>query len=542
MLHMPRWQVYLIVGICLIGVLLALPNVVPESTRKSLPAWVPAQAVPLGLDLRGGAYMLLEAKLEDAVKDRTNAVLDGVRKALRDAHILYSGLALARTNDGISVHIVEPEKRENALAVVRKIVQPSGLSFGLGNSAAEYDVTSDDNGQIIMTFSPSGREDLRQRVMEQTIEVVRRRVDPTGSTEASLARQGERRILLQVPGLTNTAELEKKLGQVAKLTFHMVDETISEADVAAGRIPPGEKLLYEEDMRNGQMVKMAVVIKERAIITGDMLERAQGIIDQEKQTPVVSFKFNAQGAHRFADITRENVGHRFAAVLDDKVITSPTIIQPILGGQGVITGTFTMEEANNLAVLLNAGALPVPLTIEDKRTVGAELGADAIRYGWISALGGLVLVVGFMLLQYRLFGVFATVALVMNLILLLAAMTIFRATLTLPGIAGFVLTMGMAVDANVLIYERIKEEIRNGRTIMSAIDSGFARAMATIIDANATHLLAGLILLSLGSGPVGGFAVALTLGIISSFFTSIFVTRLQVIWWLQGRRPAALPI
>jgi len=322
----------------------------------------------------------------------------------------------------------------------------------------------------------------------------------------------------------------------------MVDETVSDADIAARRIPPGDKLLYEEDVIGGQTVQRPVVIKERAIITGDMLERAQGTIDSQTQQPVVSFKFNAQGARRFADITRDNVGHRFAAVLDDKVITAPVIRSPILGGQGQIEGNFTVEGANNLAVLLNAGALPVPLKILEIRTVGAELGQDAIQAGWISALGGLALVVGFMLLQYRLFGIFANIALVMNLILLLAAMTIFRATLTLPGIAGFVLTMGMAVDANVLIYERIKEEIRNGRTIMSAIDSGFARAMATIIDANATHLLAGLILLSLGSGPVGGFAVALTLGIISSFFTSIFVTRLQVIWWLQGRRPAALPI
>jgi protein-export membrane protein SecD len=511
--------------------------------RNALPSFVPHQAVPLGLDLRGGAYMLLEADVDVAIKDRSNAVLDDVRKSLRNARILYSGLTVAPTNDALSVRMIDPAKTPDAVALLKKLVQPSGIAFGLGNSAGEFDVTGTDDGLITMTISRSGREDLRQRIMEQSLEVVRRRVDPNGSTEASFARQGERRILLQVPGISDTTQLQKVLNTVAKLTFHMVDDTVTEADVAAKRIPPGDKLLYENDTRGGgQQVRTPVVIKERAIITGDMLEKAQGTIDGQTQQPVVSFKFNAQGARRFADITRDNVGHRFAAVLDDVVITAPVIRTPILGGSGQIEGNFTIQEANDLAVLLNAGALPVPIKILEQRTVGAELGQDAIRAGQYSALGGLLLVVGFMLLQYRLFGIFANVALVMNLILLLGAMTIFRATLTLPGIAGFVLTMGMAVDANVLIYERMKEEVRNGRTIMSAIDAGFARAMATIIDANATHLLAGLILLGLGSGPVGGFAIALTLGIISSFFTSIFVTRIQVIWWLHGRRPAALPI
>ena len=543
MLHMPRWQVYLIVGVCLLGMLLALPNVLPESVRNAAPAWLPHQAVPLGLDLRGGAYLLLEADVEAAVKDRTNSVLDDVRKALRNAKILYSGLSVAPTNDALTVHIVDTTKVADAVAIVRKLIQPSGMSFGLGNSAGEFDVTSNDAGLVTMTLSRAGREELRQRIMEQSLEVVRRRVDPNGSTEATFARQGERRILVQVPGISDTAEIQSKVNTQAKLTFHMVDEGVSQTDIEAKRIPPGDKLLFEEVVgQNGQKIQIPIVVKERAIITGDMLERAQGSIDGQTQQPVVSFKFNAQGSRRFADITRDNVGHRFAAVLDEKVITAPVIRSAILGGQGQIEGNFTIEEANNLAVLLNAGALPVPLKILEQRTVGAELGKDAITAGWISALGGLVLVVAFMLLQYRLFGIFANVALVMNLILLLAAMTVFRATLTLPGIAGFVLTMGMAVDANVLIYERIKEEIRNGRTIMSAIDAGFSRAMNTIMDANATHLIAGLILLALGSGPVGGFAIALTLGIMSSFFTSIFVTRLQVIWWLHGRRPAALPI
>ncbi len=542
MLHFARWQTYLILGICFLGIVFALPNVLPESVRKALPSFVPSQPVPLGLDLRGGAYMLLEAEIDVAVKDRTNNLLDDVRKSLRNAKILYSGLTVAPSNDALSVHIIDAPKLDDATAALKKIVQPSGLSFSLGNANTEYDVTSSPDGLVTMTLSRSGREDLRQRIMEQSVEVVRKRVDPNGSTEATFARQGERRILLQVPGISDTTELQKKLNTVAKLTFYLVDDSVSQGDIEAKRVPPGDRLLYEEEHFGGQVRQVPVVIKDRAIISGDMLEKAQGSIDGQSQQPVVSFKFNAQGSRRFADITRDNVGRRFAAVLDDIVITAPVIRTPILGGQGQIEGNFTVQGANDLAVLLNAGALPVPLKILEQRTVGPELGQEAIHAGQYSALGGLLLVVGFMLLQYRLFGIFANIALVMNLILLLAAMTVSRATLTLPGIAGFVLTMGMAVDANVLIYERMKEEVKNGRTIMSAIDTGFSRAMATIIDANATHLLAGLILLGLGSGPIGGFAIALTLGIISSFFTSIFVTRIQVIWWLHRGRPAALPI
>jgi protein-export membrane protein SecD len=541
MLHFTRFQTYLILGICLLGVIFALPNVLPASARKSVESIFPIEPVPLGLDLRGGASLLLEAELEVAVKDRTEGLVIEVRKALRGAKIQFRDLTVAPSKDAISVRAVDPAQTEQARALLAKLVQPSGLDFGLGNSAPEYDVVANDNGLITMSLSRAGREELRQRTMEQSLEVVRRRVDPTGAKEASFTRQGADRILLQVPGVSDTAELERILKTVAKLTFHMVDDSVSAEDIKAGRIPPGDKLLYEKDTRGGQVRQFPVVIKEQAIITGDKLEKAQATFD-ENQQPVVAFVFNAQGARVFADVTRDNVGRRFAAVLDNEVITAPRINGMIPGGRGQIEGNFTVEETQNLSVLLNAGALPVPLKIEEKRMVGPELGADAIRAGWMSAVGGLILVAGFMLLQYRLFGVFANVALLMNLVLLLAAMTLFRATLTLPGVAGFVLTMGMAVDANVLIYERIKEEVRNGRTIMSAIDSGFARAMATIIDANATHLLAGLILLSLGSGPIGGFAVALTLGIISSFFTSIFVTRLQVIWWLQGRRPAALPI
>jgi preprotein translocase subunit SecD len=354
--------------------------------------------------------------------------------------------------------------------------------------------------------------------------------------------QGSRRIIVQVPGATDPQEIIKKGSATAKLTFHMVDDTVTLSDVEAGRIPPGSKLLREKIGRGASAREVPIVIKERAVITGDMLNRAQGTFSSESSLPIIAFEFNAQGARRFADITRNNVGKRFAAVLDGVVITAPNIRGPILGGSGIIEGDFTIEEANETSVLLNSGALVVPLTAEDQRLVGAELGQEAVEAGAYSAVGGLVLVVLFMFLQYRLFGVFADVSLIMNILLLLGLMTAVGATLTLPGIAAFVLTMGMAVDANVLIYERIREEQRNGKTVIAAIDAGFSRAMSTVIDSQLTTILAGLMLLQVGSGPVRGFAVALVFGIITSVFTAVYVTRLQVYWWLKARRRNELSI
>jgi protein-export membrane protein SecD len=347
---------------------------------------------------------------------------------------------------------------------------------------------------------------------------------------------------VQVPGETDPQKVITLGSTAAKLTFHMVDETVSAADIAARRIPPGSRLLYEKNNRNGVISEDPIVIKERALITGDMLEQAQGAFDPQSQLPIISFKFDAVGARRFAEATKENVGKRFAAVLDEKVITAPVIRSPILGGSGIIEGQFTIQEANETAVLLNSGALFVPLKAQDQRTVGAELGKDSIEKGQYAALAGLILVALFMILQYRLFGLFADIALLANLILLLGLMTAVGATLTLPGIAAFVLTMGMAVDANVLIYERIREEQRNGRSVMSAIDAGFERAMSTIVDSQLTTLLAGLILLFMGTGPVKGFAVALSLGIVTSVFTAVYVTRLLVIWWLKVKRRTEIPV
>jgi protein-export membrane protein SecD len=373
--------------------------------------------------------------------------------------------------------------------------------------------------------------------MDQSIEVVRRRIDELGTREPTIERSGEDRILVQVPGLQDPGRLKALLGKTAKMTFQLVDE---QADPNASVPPIGDEILPVLNERNKNVPPRKVVVERRVRVAGDRLTDASQGFDQQTGQPVVNFRLDSVGARQFGDVTKEHVGHRFAIVLDKQVLTDPVINSVILGGSGYITGSFTASTANDLAILLRAGALPAPLKPLEERSVGAELGADSIKAGRYSAIAGLALVALFMVLRYGLFGVFADIALTLNVVLLLATLTAFGATLTLPGIAGIVLTMGMAVDANVLIYERIREEQRNGRTMLASIDTGFRRAMATIIDANMTHLIASLILFQLGTGMIKGFAVALGVGIITSFFTSVMVTRLIVITWLNTARPRKL--
>ncbi len=542
MLQFQPWKIALIIGTCLLGLVMAIPNFLPQTWRDEIARTapiIPHKAITLGLDLQGGVYALFSAQIEVAVTDKLQDLLDEVRKGLRKAKITYGGLSANK--DAVLVQITELSKLDEARTFLKTLARPIGGGVA-GISTNEFDVKVDDTGNATLTMTDAGREQLRANVMAQSVEVLRKRLDKDGTKEITIQPQGSRRIIVQVPGEKDPQKIIKEATATAKLTFHMVDDSVSADDVAAGRIPPGSKLLKEKQGRGPNAREVPIVIKERAIITGDMLTNAQGSIDSRTNLPIILFSFNTQGARRFADITRNNVGKRFAAVLDGNVITAPRINGPILGGSGQIDGDFTIEEANETSILLNSGALSVPLKAEELRTVGPELGIKSIKAGQYAALGGLILVVGFMALQYRVFGLFADVSLLANLLLLLGLMTVFGATLTLPGIAAFVLTMGMAVDANVLVYERIREEQRNGKTIMAAIDAGFSKAMATISDANATHALAGLILLEVGSGPVRGFAVALVLGIMTSFFTSIFVTRLQVIFWLRAKRRTELSI
>ncbi|MBL9098342.1 MAG: protein translocase subunit SecD [Alphaproteobacteria bacterium] len=543
MLQFQPWKVILILGVCLFGLITAAPNIMPTDARAWLTSnlsFVPHKPVTLGLDLQGGSYVLFEAQIEVAVKDRLATLVDDVRSGLRKARITFTGLSAGP--DYVTVKIEKPVQLEEARTFLRGLAQPAGASF-TGVGASDYDVVVSDAGDARLTITAAGREQIRANAMSQSVEILRKRIDPEGTKEVTIQPQGERRIIVQVPGENDPQKIIKLGSTAAKLTFHMVDDTVSREDIEANRLPPGTRLLKETQGRGQNAVEVPIVIRDRAIITGDMLKKAMGAFDQQTQLPIIQFEFNAVGARRFAEITKASVGRRFAAVLDEKVITAPYIRTPILGGSGQIEGDFSIEEATETAVLLNSGALFVPLKEEEQRTVGAELGQDSIEAGQYAALVGLLLVVGFMVLQYRLFGLFADVALLANLILLLGLMTAIGATLTLPGIAAFVLTMGMAVDANVLIYERIREEQRNGKSILAAVDSGFSRAMTTIIDSNLTTLLAGLILLMLGSGPVRGFAVALSLGILTSVFTAVYVTRLQVVWWLRGgKRRTELPV
>jgi len=542
MLQYQSWKVTIVLGICLIGLITAAPNIYPPSWRTSIARnapIIPHRPITLGLDLQGGVYVLFEAEIEVAVKDRMQNLVDEIRKGLRKAGITYSNLSVQ--NDRVTVRILDLNKIEEARTYLRTLATPAGSGFS-GVGAMDYDVSVGADGVASLAMTDAGREQIRANAMAQSVEILRKRIDPEGTKEATIQPQGRNRIVVQVPGESDPEEIIRRGRTSAKLTFHMVDESVTPEDIQNNRIPPGSRLLKEKRGRGANVQEIPIVIKERAIITGDMLEQARGAFDQQTQLPIITFKFNAQGARRFADITRDNVGRRFAAVLDNEVITAPVIRSPILGGTGQIEGDFTIEEANETSVLLNSGALFVPLKDEQQRTVGAELGEDSIVAGRYSAIGGLILVAGFMFFNYRLFGLFANIALLLNMIILLGLMTAAGATLTLPGVAAFVLTMGMAVDANVLIYERIKEEQRNGKSLIASLDSGFERAMATIIDANATHALAGLILLEVGSGPIRGFAVAFFLGILTSFFTSIFVTRLQVVTWLRRTRPTRLAV
>jgi protein-export membrane protein SecD len=391
-----------------------------------------------------------------------------------------------------------------------------------------------------MRFGLVATETRRRQAVEQSIEIIRRRIDDTGTKEPTIQREGQDRILVQLPGVDNPEHVKALLGRTAKLTFQLVDESVTVEDARRGRLPPGDEILAGEEGRGKGSGAAAYVVRKRVMVGGDTLTDAQATFQNNE--PVVSFKFDGVGARRFGEATRENVGKRFAIVLDNKAISAPVIREPITGGSGIISGSFTVQSASDLALLLRAGALPAPITILEERTVGAELGADSIHAGAVASIVGVVLVVVFMFLFYGLFGIFADIALMFNLTLMLGALSLLGATLTLPGIAGIALTMGMAVDANVLIYERIREEVRGGRSMLSSLEAGFTRAFGTILDSHVTTLVAGLLLYFLGSGPIKGFAVTLSIGVLTSLFSAILVTRLQIVTWVRRLKPKEIPL
>ncbi|HSZ12312.1 MAG TPA: protein translocase subunit SecD, partial [Rhizomicrobium sp.] len=503
-----------------------------------IPSWLPSATTSLGLDLQGGSYLLLEVELDQVQKDQLESLLADIRIGLRHAHIGYTDLAAK--DDTVSVHIRDASQFDAAKKILDDLNPVAGGSV-LAIGTREYDVTAPGDSSIVMHLTDAYKKQTQEQVLNQSIEVVRRRIDALGTREPTIERQGDQRILVQVPGLQDPEHLKAVLGKTAKMTFQLVDESADLQQAMKGIVPIGDEVLPQENGPNNTP-QPPIVVQRRVMVDGNRLSNAGWTTNQQTNEVVVTFRFDTVGAREFGDVTKDNVNRRFAIVLDKKVISAPVIREAILGGSGEISGNFTSQSAADLSALLRAGALPAPLKVIEERTVGAELGADSVKAGRYSALAGLILVALFMVARYGLFGFFADIALALNIVLLMAALTLFNATLTLPGIAGIVLTMGMAVDANVLIYERIREEQRNGRTMIASIDAGFRRAMATIVDANMTHLIASLILFQLGSGPVRGFAVTLGVGIVTSFFTAVMVTRLIVIAWLNIRRPKRLAI
>ncbi len=532
MLALSRWKITAVVLSVIFGVLFALPTALPQNLRDSLPGFMPQKTVNLGLDLQGGSYLLLEVNTEALRAERLSNLVEDVRTNLRQEQIPFS--ELRQVNGQVTVQITDPARVNDALNILR-----TSVGAALAGVPGGRDITVNaDGSRIRLAFVPEAFAAEASKAVDQSIEVIRRRIDELGTREPTILRQGANRIVVQAPGESDPEKLKNVIGKTAKLTFQMVDDSVAPAEAAAGRIPPGSELLPSEDGFGA-----AYVIRKRALVTGEMLTDAQQQFDSQSGQPVVSFRFNGQGARRFGDATAQNIGKRFAIVLDGKVISAPVIQGAITGGSGQITGSFTTESANELAVLLRAGALPAELTVEEQRTVGAELGADAVRAGLISTLIGFVAILVFMVVAYGfLFGGISVIALLLNGLLIIALMAATQATLTLPGIAGLILTLAVAVDANVLIYERMRDEIRAGRNPLSAMDAGFSRAMTTIIDANVTTILAALIMFQFGSGPVRGFAWTLSIGVVTSVFTAVLITQVLLAVWFRSARPKTLPI
>jgi preprotein translocase subunit SecD len=532
MLYFSRWKALATLLTAFIVCLFAVPNFFPEKTIKSWPAWAQRHMV-LGLDLQGGSHILLEVDLADVRKQKVEVLRDDVRRVLRDARVGYTGLVARDLT--VEVRIREESDFNAALTKLRELSQPLGGLLS-ATSQRSVDIAEPGNRVVQLTITqPAITERVRQ-VVEQATQILERRLNATGTVEPLIQRQGVDRILVQVPGVDDPERIIKLVQTTAKLTFRMVDQSMSVEQALQGRTPPESEIL--DGTEGGQKY----LIEKRVLVAGEDLTDAQPGFDQRTSEPIVTFKFNTNGARRFAQVTQENVGRPFAIVLDDKVISAPVIREPILGGSGQISGSFTVQQANDLAVLLRAGALPAKLTPIEQRVVGAGLGQDSITNGTRAAYLGAVLVVLSMLLIYGKFGLIANIAVAINVAMIFGVLSLLNATLTLPGIIGIVLTIGIAVDSNVLIYERIREEVRSGRTAIAAIDAGFTRALATILDSNITTFIAAAVLFFIGTGPVRGFAVTLGIGIVTTVFTAFTLTRLFVSWWVRYARPQRLQI
>lgn len=514
MYKLSRSRIMIILAICLLGIFFAIPNMLSDTSK--LPKWW--QPVNLGLDLQGGSNLLLEVKMDDVLKERMSTIEDSVRQVLREDKIRYQNLKAGA--DSVKVKIENANSRAKAVSKFNKV--DDGLV-----------ISEEDDGTVVISYSDTALNQLKAKVVDQSIEIVRRRIDELGTKEPIIQRQGSDRIIVQLPGLQNPEYVKTLLGKTAKMAFHLVDSRSTAADARRGKLSTTSRLINSTDGET-------LVISRKPVVGGENLIDAQPSF--QEGDPVVSFKFNGLGGKKFGEATKNNIGERLAIVLDNEVISAPVIQSAILGGSGVISGNFTVKSASDLALLLRSGALPAPLEVLEERTVGAGLGADSIREGVYASIIGLIAVVVFMIAAYGLFGVFTTVTVFINLFLMLGILSFIGATLTLPGIAGIILTIGMAVDANVLIFERMREEVKNGRSTKDAAEAGFSEAWSTILDSNLTTLVAAAVLFYFGSGPVRGFAVTLAIGIATSMFTSVTVTRVIIASWIAKYKPTKLPI
>ena len=529
MFDFPRWKVWSVSLIILAGILLAIPSLLPKSQVERWPAWVPSARINLGLDIAGGSQLLLEADLSDATKQRLQAKEEEVTTELRRGEPRIAIGDVSTSGGKLSFIVRDPTQIDAAFERMRTLSQPQGLT-----GTRDWEVSTVDGNRIVLTPTESGSKTALKNSMTVARDVVRRRIDPGGTKEITVINQGDRRIFVQVPGVENPDALIQLIGQTARLEFKLVDLNADPAQVAAGRAPPGSQVL---PMVEGG----AIAVQRRVMVSGDQLVKATQGFDQDGRA-IVDITFNAAGARRFGRVTQENVNKPFAIILDDKVLSAPNINEPILGGRAQISGNFTVESANQLAVSLASGKLPVKLNVVEERTVSAELGKDSIRAGTIASIFATLAVIGLMIITYGRFGIYASIALIINALMILGIMAVFNSTLTLPGIAGFVLTIGAAVDANVLINERIREELRRGRRVLDALETGYKEASTAIFDANITNTIAAALMMYFGSGPIRGFAVVLLIGIITSVFTAVNFTRMLVALWVKSKRPRAINI
>lgn len=530
MIHLSRWKVILLVLSLLFGLLFSYPNMLTASQREALPGWLPKSGLNLGLDLQGGSYLLLEVDVPAMREKRLTNLGEDARTVLAEARVGVT--SIGREDAGVVVTLADPTQMDLALQSMRALI--SGGASGV----VDRSVQRLGDNRIRYAFTDAALNSMGADAVTQSIEVVRRRIDSLGTREPSITRQGADRIVVQAPGESDPAQLERVIGQTAQLTFQMVDVENSVEEALAGAVPPDSELIPGAEAGGPAFY----LVKRRVLVSGENLTKAEVTADQNNQT-AIGFRFDGAGARRFGEATAANIGKPFAIILDGKVISAPNIRSAITGGSGIIEGSFTIQQASEMVNLLNGGALPAPLNVEERRTVTAELGADAVAAGKLSTMIGFAIIVVFMLLTYGfIFGGISVIGLLLNGLLIIAAMSFTQATLTLPGIAGLILTFAVAVDANVLIYERMRDEARAGRSVIASLDAGFNKAMGTIIDANLTTLVAALIMFVFGAGPVRGFAWTLTIGVFTSMLSAVLVAQVGLAVWLKIAKPKKLPI